>query len=105
MHIICDYIDFPDHSQPHDIFDGCRNVCCIFVCPNNSMTANVPEIFDVCANVDTYKRHNIREYALKVDYGRRIPCRTKESDGPTSAACQMLQQLSFIPRRMCFRCC
>ena len=79
--------------------------CAVFSFVRTTVQLPTLEIFNVCTNVVACKHHSIRECALKVDYGRRVPYHTKESDRPTSAVCQMLQQLSFIPCRMCFHCC
>ena len=40
---------------------------------------------------------NIRESALKVDSGRKIPCRTRELNLRRWRASPMLYQLSYIP--------
>ena len=39
----------------------------------------------------------VRESALKVDSGRKIPCRTRESNLRRRRASPMLYQLSYIP--------
>ena len=39
----------------------------------------------------------VRESALKVDKGRKIPCRIGESDLPQQHAGLTLYQLSYIP--------
>ena len=39
----------------------------------------------------------MRESALKVDSGGKIPCHTRESNLPQQHACLMLYQLSYIP--------
>ena len=79
--------------------------CAVFSFVRTAVQLPTIEIFNVCTNVVACKHRSIRESALKVDYGRRVPCCTKESDRPTSAVCQMLQQLRFIPRRMGFHGC
>ena len=40
---------------------------------------------------------HVREFALKVDSGRKIPCRTGESNLPQRRAGPMLYRLSYIP--------
>ena len=40
---------------------------------------------------------HIRESALKVDSGRKIPCRTRESNLRQRRAGLMLYQLTYIP--------
>ena len=40
----------------------------------------------------------IRESALKVDSGRKIPCRTGELNLPQRPASLMLYQLRYIPK-------
>ena len=42
-------------------------------------------------------KHTVRESALKVDSGRKIPCRTGESNLPERRAGPTLYQLSYIP--------
>ena len=39
----------------------------------------------------------VRESALKVDSGRKFPCRTRESNLPQRRAGPVLYQLSYIP--------
>ena len=39
----------------------------------------------------------IREFALKVNFGRKIPCHTRESNLPQWRASLTLYQLSYIP--------
>ena len=40
---------------------------------------------------------HVRESALKLDFGRKIPCRTGESNLRQQLAGPMLYQLSYIP--------
>ena len=40
---------------------------------------------------------NVRESALTVDEGRKIPCRTGESDLPQQHAGSTLYKLNYIP--------
>ena len=46
----------------------------------------------------TFLTDTVRESALKVDSGRKIPCRTEESNLPQQRAGPTLYQLSYIPR-------
>ena len=77
--------------------------CLVFWCfhntPNSDMEYrifNVRTGFDVCdctrGCIDT-----VRESALKVDSGRKIPCRTGESNLRQRRAGPTLYQLSYIP--------
>ena len=59
-------------------------------------------IFNVGTDVNAcdYTRgcsDNVRESALKVDSGRKIPCRTGEWNLPQRRAGPTLCQLSYIP--------
>ena len=77
--------------------------CWVFQCfhnpPNSDMDCgifNVRTYVNACdctrACTDT-----VRESALKVDWGRKIPCRTGESNLPQRRAGPTLYQLSYIP--------
>ena len=60
-------------------------VCNIFVCPNNGIWLPEFGIFSVCADVDSCDctqdfTDTVRESALEVDSGRKIPCRTGDSN-------------------------
>ena len=41
--------------------------------------------------------NTVRESALKVDFGGKIPCRTGQSNLPQRRAGPMLYQMSYIP--------
>ena len=45
---------------------------------------------------------HVRESALKLDSGRKIPCRTGESDLRQQLAGPTLYQLSYTPRPLFF---
>ena len=49
-------------------------------------------------------RTHVRESALKVDTGRKIPCRTGESNLRERRAGPTLYQLSYIPTQIAFFC-
>ena len=59
-------------------------------------------IFNVCTDVNACNctwgcMDTVRESALKVDSGRKIPCRTGELNLHQQPAGLMLYQLSYIP--------
>ena len=59
-------------------------------------------IFNVITDVNTCDciprcTDTVRDFALKVDSGRKIPCRTRESNLCQRRASPMLYQLSYIP--------
>ena len=62
------------------------------------------KIFNVCTNVNAcnctwWCADTVRESALKVDSGRKIPCRTEESNLRQRCAGPTFYQLSYIPTR------
>ena len=56
-------------------------------------------IFNVCTDVHACD-YTVKESVLKVDSGRKIPCRTQESNLCQWCATRMLYQLSYIPTQM-----
>ena len=61
-------------------------------------------IFNVRTDVNAYDCtrgcvDTVRESALKVDFGRKIPCRTRESNLRQRRAGSTLYRLSYIPTR------
>ena len=65
-------------------------------------------IFNVRTAVNAYDykwgcTDTVMDSALKVDSGRKIPCRTRESNVRRLCAGPMLYQLSFIPTLMISR--
>ena len=77
--------------------------CWMFQCFNNPPNSNTYcRIFDVCTDVNLRGctreyTDNVRESAQKVDSGRKIPCRTEESNLRQRRAGPMLYQLSYVP--------
>ena len=67
--------------------------------PNSDMDYGIFNVHtDVIAcNCTLEYTHTVRESALKVDSGRKIPCRTGESNLRRRSAGPVLYQLSYIP--------
>ena len=88
----CDRVAFPNYSA-----------CQVFQCfcdPPNSDEKN--RIFNVRTDVNACDctlgcTDTVRESALKVDSGRKFPCRTGESNLPQRCASPTLYHLSYIP--------
>ena len=77
-------------------------VCAVFTFVQSKVWLPMFGIFNVCTDVNasvcTYGRMDtVRESALKVDSGRKVPCHTGESNLPQQCASLTLYQLSYIP--------
>ena len=76
--------------------------CWVFQCLHNPPNSDLDyRIFNVRTNVDACDctrggTDTVRESALKADSGRKIPCRTGESNLPQRRAGPMFYQLSYI---------
>ena len=80
-------------------YGACWVFHCIYNPPNSDLDCG---IFNVCTDVNACDctrgcMDTVREFALKVDSGRKIPCRTGESNLRGQRAGPMLYQLSYIP--------
>ena len=77
--------------------------CWVFRCLYNPLNSDMDHgIFDVRTDVNACNCTQgytdiVTESALKVDSGRKIPCRTGESNLRQRRAGPMLYQLSYIP--------
>ena len=80
--------------------------CWVFYCFHNPPNSDMDyEIFNVRIDVNACDctqgcMDTVREPALKVDSGRKIPCRTRESNLHRQHASLMLYQLSYIPTHL-----
>ena len=83
-------------TQPM-VHAGCFNVS------TNPLKSDMDHrIFNVCTDVSACSctrgcMDTVRESALKVDFGRRILCHTRESNLPQQRTGPMLCQLSYVP--------
>ena len=57
---------------------------------------NVHTVVNACNYTQGFT-DTVRESALKVDSGRKIPCCTRESNLCWERACPLLYQLNYIP--------
>ena len=74
----------------------------IFLCPNKRFGCQCLGSFTCAKMLMHATAHEsctdtVRESALKVDSGRKIPCRTEELNLPQRRAGSTLYQLSYIP--------
>ena len=80
--------------------------CWVFCCFHNPLKSDTDHrIFNVHTDVNGCRcTHGctdaLREFALKVDSGRKIPCRNGESHLPQRHASPTLYQLSYISTSM-----
>ena len=97
-------VAFPGESQLRQngvkqptVHAGCFSICIIhrtLTCTTGSLT---------CAQMFMHRiahegcSDTVRESALKVDSGRKIPCRTEQSNLPQRRAGPALYQLSYTP--------
>ena len=79
----------------------------VFQCFHNPLNSNMGHgIFNVHTDVNACDcirgcTGTVKESALKVDFGRKIPCRTVESNLRRRRAGPMLYQPSYIPTPSC----
>ena len=77
--------------------------CWVFYCFHNPLNSDMDYgIFNVRTDVNACActwgcMDAVRESALKVDSGRKIPCCTRESNLCWERACPLLYQLNYIP--------
>ena len=77
--------------------------CWVFWCFHNPPNSDMDYgIFNVCTDFNACActrgcTDTVRESALEVDCGRKIPCRTRESTLPQRCAGPTFYQLSYIP--------
>ena len=82
------------------------DACWVFYCFHNPPNSDMDyEIFNVRIDVNACDctqgcMDTVREPALKVDSGRKIPCCTRESNLHRQHASLMLYQLSYIPTHL-----
>ena len=83
----------------------------VFSCFHNPPNSDMGyRIFNVRIDVNACDRtrgctDTVRESALRVDSGRKIPCRTGESNLRQRRAGPVLYQLSYIPTKYYWPCC
>ena len=93
------------HGKP-DGTESCYLIygaCWVFLCFCNAANSDFGyKVFNVCTDVNACDctqgcTNTVRDCALKVDSGRKIPCGTGESNLCQRHASRMLYQLSYMP--------
>ena len=81
-------------QQPQEQRYPFLTVRAVFSCVPRKVWLPMLGIFNVRTDVNAC---TVRESALKVDSGRKLPCRTRESNLPQRRVCPTRYRLSYFP--------